>query len=66
MTETLAKIRPGDYLLFNLHPARKSFTHGDITIFGEELQKFSCDNVAQEMSEFKKMDIRLHYCSYII
>ena len=39
MTEILLiKIRPEDYLLFNLRPARESFTHGDITVVGEGLQ----------------------------
>jgi hypothetical protein len=27
MTETLNKIQPEDYLLFNLRPARESFIH---------------------------------------
>jgi hypothetical protein len=45
MTENLTKIRPEDYLLFNLRPARESFTHGDITIAGEGLQNMGLCSV---------------------
>jgi hypothetical protein len=62
MTENLViKIRPEDYLLFNLRPARKSFTNGDITIVGEGLQNFQGPVLGTQ--DFEQRGVFIKYCA---
>jgi hypothetical protein len=51
MTETVIKIRPEDYLLFNLRPAREPSTQGYVTIAGEELSNLSLFSALRDFEQ---------------